>query len=140
METKAPSVVTSVCGPEVGVETGSRPPGIRAWNGGGPEGSNWNADGLVCVASLRIGCEGATTVSIKVGSKVLGRAKSEGRDPMARCRFVLPRKSWERELDRGQDLPFSTGIFRVEAYHACSDPMALLRAADHFVAGFAWGE
>jgi hypothetical protein len=53
---------------------------------------------------------------------------------------VFPRLVWERDLDASEDLPFRTGVFRVEAYQTCSEPPIMLRAADHFVAAFAWGE
>lgn len=140
METAAPQGVTSACGPEARSAVGAAAAGIRSWNGGGPEGTNWNADGLTCDAKLRSGCDGATTVILKVGSRELGRAVFERREPAIECRFLLPRQFWEHELDASEDLPFRTGIFRVEAYQTCSEPPTMVRAADHFVAGFAWGE
>jgi hypothetical protein len=79
-------------------------------------------------------------VMMKIGSRELGRVALGKREPATRCTFVLPRRLWEHELDPGEALPFRTGIFRVEAYRTCSDPMMVLRATDHFVAGFAWGE
>jgi hypothetical protein len=136
MEAEQPSAVTSACGSDTGAAT----TGIRVWNGGGPEGSNWNVEGLTCSVTLQSGCEGATTVVMKVGSRELARAAFERREPATLCRFVLPLQSWEHELDAGEDLPFRTGICRVEAYQTCADPPMMLRAADHFVAGFAWGE
>jgi hypothetical protein len=114
--------------------------GIRAWNSGGPEGSVWNAGDLSCRARVDIPCTGDLDVALKVGRVELVHVKLAKASGSLHCSFELPRKRWSAELDRAGSLPFQTGIFRAEAYVVCQDPPAVLRANDHFVAGFAWGE
>jgi hypothetical protein len=115
-------------------------PGIRGWNSGGPEGSVWNAGDLACRARVEVPCTGDLDVQLKVGRTELARVKQSRVSGSLDCSFSLPKARWSAELDRDGGLPFRTGIFRTEAYIVCTDPPAVLRADDHFVAGFAWGE
>ena len=79
-------------------------------------------------------------MSLKVGREELGRVRMQVISGTVDCTYPLLHKQWETALDRLAIPPFKTGIFRVEAYLLCNDPRAVLRADDHFVAGFAWGE
>jgi hypothetical protein len=113
---------------------------IRDWRGGGPEGSTWNAHDLRCHARLDMTCSGDLELSLKVGREELARVRMRATAGTLDCAYPLLHKKWEAALDRVTIPPFKTGIFRVEAYLVCNDPPAVLRADDHFVAGFAWGE
>jgi hypothetical protein len=85
-------------------------------------------------------CSGNLELSLKVGREELGRVRVRAVPGTAVCTYPLLHKKWEAALDRVTIPPFKTGIFRVEAYLVCNDPPTVLRADDHFMAAFAWGE
>jgi hypothetical protein len=90
--------------------------------------------------------------TLRVGQQVA----TENRVPLIRSaadlEVVMPAALWERSYDApatGENLPFRTAVFRVQAALACEAPeRASLRdwsyrfvaADDAFVAGFASGE
>jgi hypothetical protein len=125
---------------------GPKPPefeargGIREWNQGGPEGSAWNASDLSCRAVFETNRASKLELVLKAGRGELGRVMLAARPGEYFCDFPLREAAWTAELDPADARPLRTAVFRVEASAVLADPPAVLRADDHFVGAFAWGE
>ena len=103
--------------------------GIRAWNGGGPDGASWNVDDLRCTARIATICRAGTiAVTARVGRAIVGeRVLSVSGSDAVDTELIIPAKTWRRHMDqmrRKTGLPFTTAIFRLLAEVTCKSPEA----------------
>jgi hypothetical protein len=130
--------------------------GIRAWNGGGPNGANWNVQDLRCAIRATTTCtQGKVMLTLRVGQHIVAERESPVSNGAAEFELVLPEAIWERGYDSApnavplKQLPFKTAAFRAQATVDCEAPVkanpgswrfSSIAVEDSFVAGFASGE
>jgi hypothetical protein len=129
--------------------------GIRSWNGGGPNGANWNVQDLRCAIRIATTCsQGRIMLTLRVGQQIVAEREAAVSKGAADFEVLLPEATWERGYDSpptaaALELPFKTAAFRAQAALVCERPVKASPAdwrftsvatEETFVAGFASGE
>ena len=114
-----------------GAETAGAP-GLSTWKAGGPSGAAWNAEALVCKATVRTNCDDGQILSeLRIGKATVVSTTLPVRQHAVEWRAPLKRKQWEKNLDEpssktsGKRLPYRTGAFRLTATLTCRSPYEL---------------
>jgi len=126
--------------------------GIRGWQGGGPEGANWNVDDLRCTIRVKTTCtRGDVDIALRVGRAKVAEKKAAIGGPHVDVEIVVPLKKWKGNFDDQKPARrrFDTAVFRAFAILSCMAPFDAnwkdsdytdVTDEDMFVAGFAYGE
>jgi hypothetical protein len=125
--------------------------GIRAWHGGGPNGSNWNVGDLRCVIEAATDCRrGKLAAVARVGRSIVGKRQLDvAKAGPFSIEMAVAESGWRRNLEEpARQVPYRTALFRATISVDCKDPQADLRQSRYpevgddatFVAGFASGE
>ena len=128
---------------------------IRSWNGGGPNGANWNVQDLRCFVRAVTPCtRGKVILTLRVGHYTVAERVVAPSKGSADFELIVPEAAWERGYDSSPKaaplkLPFKTAAFRAQVALVCEAPTKVqpadwrftsAAAEDVFVAGFASGE